>query len=135
MARKSSPYREEHVHPGLVTIKSCFTTKDGDQPTVIEGQTAPTAGKGPGYSVSAPATAVYTLTGESGGYNRVVSARCQLREGASNSTKRCYFTEIVATTDPWTAKIVTQSTAGTAATLSGPIVDFEINFSKTAALK
>lgn len=135
MARKSSPYREEHVHPGLVTIKSNFTTKDGDIPTVIEGETAATAGTGPGYTVGAPATAVYPITGTSGGYQRVAYANASIRRGVSNSTHHCYFTEIVATTDPWTAKLVTQSADGTAATLSGPIVDFEISFSKTVAKK
>ncbi len=135
MARKSSPYRSENVHPGVVVVSSSFTTKSESVPTVIEGVTVATAGVGPGYTVSAPTAAVYTITGTSGGYNRVVNAWCKIREGLSTSAKTCVFTEIVATTDPWTAKLVTQSTAGTAATLSGPVVDFEIKFSKTAALK
>ena len=135
MARKSSPYREEQVHPGLVVVKSSFTTKSESQPDVIEGQTVSTAGQGPGYSVSAPAAAIYTITGTSGGYHRVVSAFCRIRDKLSSSSKTCLFSDIVATTDPWTATIVTQSSAGTAATLSGPIVDFSIDFVDTAAVK
>ena len=124
MGKPSSYFLEQNAHPSCYVVKSNFTTKSESVPTVIEGQTVATAGQGPGYSVSAPAAAVYTITGDGGAFHRVVSAFCQIRDAISTSTKTCYFTEIVATTDPWTAKLVTQSTAGTAATLSGPIVDW-----------
>lgn len=135
MAKQSTYYLEQHVHPSCVVVKSSFTTKSESVPTVIEGQTVPTAGKGPGYSVSAPVAAIYTITGNGGPYHRVVNAFCKIRDKTSASSKTCFFSEIVATTDPWTATLVTQSTPGTAATLSGPIVDFEITFAEGEEMK
>ena len=134
MTRQQAGYRAKYVNPGVVRVSSSFTTKDGDQPTVIEGQTI-TGGAGPGHTVSAPATAVYTITGSGGAFHRVISSGCKLREGSSATTKTCHFTEIVATTDPWTAKLVTESSAGTAATLSGPIVDWWIEFGESALMR
>ncbi len=135
MGKPSSYFLEQSAHPSCYVVKSSFTTKSEEAPTVIEGQTVTTAGKGPGYTVSAPAAAIYTITGDGGPYHRVVTAFCKIRDKLSTSTKTCFFSEIVATTDPWTATLVTQSTAGTAATLSGPIVDFEITFAEGEEMK
>ncbi len=135
MSKQHAGYRAKYVNPGVVRISSSFTTKSESVPTVIEGQTVATAGAGPGYTISAPAAAIYTITGSGGAFHRVVSAGCQIRDPLSTSTKACHFSEIVATTDPWTAKLVTQSADGTAATLSGPIVDWWIEFAETTLMR
>lgn len=127
MSRPRATYEDSRSPtPGQVRIVGSFTTKDGDAPTVITGA---------GFTVSAPATAVYTVTGRGGKFAGVVFRNAQLSEDVSNSSKRCYVRSVSATTDPWTATIVTQSSAGTAATLSGPIVNFEIIFKDTSATK
>ncbi len=136
MSSPKTSYRgRNYVRPGCTVIEGSFTTKDGDVPTEVDGVTATTAGVGDGYTVSAPATAVYTLTGRAGKFQACVSAWAKIRENASNSAKQAVVRAVVVSTDPWTATIVTQSTAGTAATLSGPIVDFGFVFRHTAARK
>lgn len=115
--------------PGRHTVEGSFTTKDGDAPTVVTGA---------GFTVGAPATAVYTVTGTPSGTGKFaacIRAHAQLRTDVSNSSQRCYVRAVTTSTDPWTATIVTQSSAGTAATLSGPIIDFEFVFRNTEALK
>jgi hypothetical protein len=135
MKPKATYRGRDHVRPGCTVLEGCFTTKDGDQPTVVDGVTATSAGVGDGYTVSAPATAVYTITGKAGRFVACVNAWAQIRENASNSAKAAVVKAVDVSTDPWTATIVTQSTAGTAATLSGPIVDFGFVFRHTQARK
>lgn len=136
MSSPKTSYRgRNYVRPGCTVIEGSFTTKDGDVPTEVDGVTATTAGVGDGYTVSAPATAVYTITGRAGKFQSCVKAYAKLRENLTSSTKECRVLAVTTSTDPWTATIVTQSTAGTAATLSGPIVDFEFVFRHTAARK
>ncbi len=136
MSSPKTSYRGRNfVRPGCTVIEGSFTTKDGDVPTVVDGVTATTAGVGDGYTVSAPATAVYTITGRAGKFQSCVYAEAHLSEDVSNSSKRAYVRAVNVSTDPWTATIVTQSSAGTAATLSSPIVHFTFVLRHTAARK
>ncbi len=136
MSSPKRTYRDRNYYrPGCDVIEGSFVTKDGDVPTTVDGVTATTAGLGCGYTVGAPATAVYTIRGRAGKYAACVNAWATIREDLSSTAKKAVVKSVTVTTDPWTATIVTQSTAGTAATLSGPIVDFGFTFRRTGARK
>lgn len=124
--RRSTYYQQQNVTPGTVVVEGSFLCAGAQAPSTVTGS---------GFTVGAPTAGIQTVTGDRGHYAGVVSAICTMRVKSSSSTKRAFFSDIVVTTDPWTATIVTQSTAGTAATASGAIVDFRIVFRDTQATK
>ena len=124
MARKTEYSMQSHESPGVHRVSGSFTTA---------GASAPSTTTGAGFTVSAPSTGVYTITGR-GTFPGYISFGANLL-GSTGSNDDVLFTAIAPTTNPWTATIETQSSAGTAANLTGPVVGFWIEFRNTNSTK
>lgn len=106
-------YRDLRVKsPNHVLIAGSFTTAGGSAPSVTTGA---------GFTVGAPtAGGVYTVT-LTGGYTAVTACVASLEQAAGGSG-RC----VVNSTAAGSVDIETQSSAGTGAQLTGPIVHFVV---------
>lgn len=96
---------------------------------VCNGASAPAEASivGEGFTVSAPATGVYTVTLTDGPAKGVAFACAHLARGGANNTKRASVLSDADLTVGGTFTIVTQSTAGTDANLSASeVVFFEV---------
>jgi hypothetical protein len=106
-----------------VQYEGSFTTADTAAPTVVKGE---------GFTVSAPSTGVYTVTFDRRFYDCI--AKVASIDGATGHTQKAEITAHAAapSTTNATITIETQSSAGTAANLTGPIVSFIVVWSETA---
>ena len=110
---------------GTIHICGNFTTAAAANPSVFSS--------GP-FSVARTAAGTYVVTFKES-YNEFLSGDCQLLD-ATGSSKGCYIRSGASAPNPGTASqnatitIETQSVAGTAADLTGPIVSFDVNWRK-----
>ncbi len=103
--------------PGAAVYVGQFVTNGASAPTLIEGQ---------GFTVSAPATGLYTVTLTDGPVAGVYFANAGLEPAtAAASTSRAMIASTAAITTAGTFQILTQSTAGTDADLA---VGSSVNF-------
>lgn len=96
---------------------------------VCNGASAPAEATivGEGFSVSAPATGVYTVTLSDGPVKAVIGGYAHLARGGANNTKRASILDDSNLTVDGTFTIVTQSASGTDANLSASeLVFFEV---------
>jgi hypothetical protein len=118
MAGGKALYSESYYkNPARQVYEGSFETDDTGAPINVVGA---------GFSVGAPSTGVYTVTLTDGPFARVITAEAWLEEDLSSSAKRVQImsAQTLLTTKAFT--LVTQSTAGTAANLNGPRVNFRI---------
>lgn len=105
--------------PGVAYLRGAF---------VVNGASAPTDANilGEGFTVSAPATGVYTVSLTDGPV-KASFADAWLSEIGANSAKRAYVGTKATLPTAGTFTIHTQSSAGTDANLSsGEVVEFEL---------
>lgn len=124
--RLNYPAAQEGV-AGTVRITGRFTTAGSSAPTVKS--------TGP-WSIAAPSTGVYTLTFNEI-FTEVLGVQMHLSD-ATGSSKRVIATSWSAGSSPNTSATLvfeTQSTVGTAANLTGPVVHFDIAFRKGSLTK
>jgi len=109
--------------PGLNIYRGTFVTANTSAPSVITGS---------GFTVSAPSTGTYTITITDGLWTSRVSARAEIQDASANSTARARIGTI---NSDGTFTIITSSSAGTDANLTGPTVSFEFCVRNTGLTK
>ncbi len=124
MARLSTYPAKGFRNPGRVVIEGTFTTA---------GSSAPSTVLGTGFTVGAPSTGVYTITGQ-GKFNGSYAKWCDVTRTAGG-TESAKITSLAFSSGSWTLTIETQSADGTAANLTGPEVSFQVVFRDTSVTK
>lgn len=120
----SATKHRQYRNAGCIEYEGSFTTA---------GSSAPSVTKGLGFTVSAPTTGVYTVTFDRQFYDYIGFSA--VINGATGTNDAVYVTAIdpnPGTTNA-TMTIETQSAAGTAADLTGPIVSFRVVWSLNAS--
>lgn len=122
----NTPQYERHAGHGhdLVEVCGSFVTNGSSAPTVIRGK---------GFTVSAPSTGVYSITIDRA-YPEMVCCVTGFSNGDTTATNdEAQVGTYTASTGVLT--LITESAAGTAANLTGPVVHFIAKFVKYGTQK
>lgn len=103
-------------NPGAVVVAGAFTTAGASAPSVIRGE---------GFTVSAPSTGTYTITLEHKAYLKPI-VTCSLSDATANANDTVRSSAESAGSGATAASfnLITASSAGTDANLTGPVVSF-----------
>ena len=105
MAGRSGYPTGNHASPGVFRVEGSF---------VCNGTTAPATVRGAGYTVSAPAAGIFTLTMKDD-FLGIIKAIADLAEGTADQRARVIT---VSTGSPTTVTVATQRASGTDATMT-----------------
>lgn len=112
--------------PGWRLIAGKFTT---------DGANAPSAYELPGMTIAAPSTGVYTITLTHGIRAGFIAVGISLEDSTGNANDTVRWGDLDAIVTAGTFTIITASSAGTDANLTGPVVHFALLVRDTSLTK
>lgn len=119
----NTPQYERHGGAGrdLVEVCGSFVTNGASAPTVVNGS---------GFTVSAPSTGVYTISITDRKYPEMDCCIANLGLGSGTTATDDEVHVGIYTESTGSFVLITESDAGTAADLTGPVVHFIAKFVK-----
>ena len=99
------------------------------------GAGAPTVTKGAGFTIAAPSTGTYTITLTDGKCAYAIGVGLTLEDATANANDTVRWGDLDAIPTAGTFTIITASSAGTDANLTGPVVCFALLLFNTSVLK
>jgi hypothetical protein len=111
--------------PGMAILPFSFVTNGASAVTAYDLP--------PGWSISAPSTGVYTFTREEGALARCIAlGNPAIEDSTGNANDTVRFGDLDAVVTAGTFTVITASSAGTDANLTGPEIHFCLLVSDTS---